>query len=131
MASYIVGSMLIIIGVIHLLPVSGVISADRLAVLYGMAVNEPNIELLLRHRAVLFGLLGGIFVLAAFVPSYQPLALVLALVSIVSFFYFALFAGIGAADAGWLTPQLRRVVVADLVALVCWVIAVAAYVWQR
>ncbi len=131
MTAYITGAMLIIIGIIHLLPVSGVISVDRLATLYGVAISEPNLELLLRHRAVLFGLLGGVFVVAAFVPSYQPLALILALVSIGSFFYLALLAGVGSEGAASFTPEIRRVLSADVVALGCWVVGACAYLWQR
>ena len=42
---------LLVVGVIHLLPIAGVVGASRLSALYGIAVAEPNLELLLRHRA--------------------------------------------------------------------------------
>ena len=50
--------LLVLVGIIHLLPVAGVLGVDRLAALYGIALSEPNIEILMRHRAILFGLLG-------------------------------------------------------------------------
>ena len=50
--------LLVIVGIIHLLPVSGVLGAERLSALYGLSFQEPNIAILMRHRAVLFGLLG-------------------------------------------------------------------------
>ena len=50
---------LLIAGAIHLLPLSGVTGAAALERLYGVAVDSPDLALLLRHRAVLFGLLGG------------------------------------------------------------------------
>ncbi|WP_211163693.1 hypothetical protein [Azoarcus taiwanensis] len=48
----------IIVGIIHLLPLAGVLGADRLASLYGIAFDEPKTVIPMRHRAVLFGLLG-------------------------------------------------------------------------
>lgn len=60
---------LLVVGVIHLLPLAGVVGASRLSALYGIAVAEPNLELLLRHRAVLFGVLGGLCIAAAFQPA--------------------------------------------------------------
>jgi len=39
---YIVSAMLFVVGIIHLLPVVGVLGADRLEALYGVNVNEPN-----------------------------------------------------------------------------------------
>jgi hypothetical protein len=38
--------MLVMVALIHLLPVSGVVSADRLAVLYGLSFEEVNLEIL-------------------------------------------------------------------------------------
>jgi hypothetical protein len=39
--SRIVTAMLIVAGVIHLVPVTGVLGADRLEALYGLSLNEP------------------------------------------------------------------------------------------
>lgn len=41
---YVVTVMLIVVAVIHLLPLSGVLSGERLAALYGIPFNEPNLE---------------------------------------------------------------------------------------
>jgi len=43
----------------------------------------------MRHRAVLFGLVGALVMAAVFVPSYQPMAFVVGFVSVLSFFVLA------------------------------------------
>ena len=68
---HLVTAALLIVGVIHLLPLAGVLGAERLNQLYGIDASEPNLAVLMRHRAVLFGLLGGFFVLAAFRQALQ------------------------------------------------------------
>ena len=47
-------------GLINLAPAIGVLSAARIERLYGLSVSgQPDLEILLRHRAALFGLLGA------------------------------------------------------------------------
>jgi hypothetical protein len=109
---------LLIAGVIHLLPLPGVLGASQLARLYGVTVNDPNLEILLRHRAVLFGLLGALMIAAAFKPEWRLLASVLGLVSAVSFLAIALV-------VGQYNGALHRVVLADVVAIACLLLALA------
>jgi hypothetical protein len=45
---------LFMLGLIHILPVTGVLGAEKLELLYGTQVTDTNMEILLRHRAVLF-----------------------------------------------------------------------------
>lgn len=73
--------MLGISALIHLAPVVGVLSAGRLEALYGVPVAGPDLTVLLRHRAVLFGILGGLLVAAIVHHDYRWLALVAVLVS--------------------------------------------------
>ncbi len=117
---YLVSASLIVAGIIHLLPLSGAIGAGRLAALYGLDFSEPNLSLLMRHRAVLFGLFGTFLVLAAFKPSLQAIAFVAAFVSVLSFLLLAW-------SSGGYNTLVGRVVTADLVALVALVIGAAAY----
>lgn len=107
--------MLIIVGIIHLLPLSSVLGSDRLASLYGVNFDDPNLAILMRHRAVLFGLLGAFLIYAAFKPAFQLAAFFGGFISVLSFLYLAW--AVGAYNA-----QVARVVVADLVALACLVI---------
>jgi hypothetical protein len=111
--------MLIIVGVIHLLPLSGVLGPERLAGLYGLEIAEANLAILMRHRAVLFGLLGLFLIYAAIRPLMQPVALVAGFVSVASFLALAYMTG------GY-NAAVARVVAADWFALLCLVVAAGA-----
>ena len=121
---YLVSAMLVVVGVIHLLPLSGVLGSERLAALYGLQFNEPNLEILMRHRAVLFGLLGAFMVFAAFKPAYQTVAFIGGFISVLSFFYLAW-------SVGGYNAQVGRVVIADAVALVCLVVGGVAHAFLQ
>jgi len=117
-----VSAMLLVVGVIHLLPLSGVLGGARLVALYGVPIDDPNLEILMRHRAVLFGLLGAFLIYAAFKPSIQGIAILAGLISVASFIILAW-------TVGGFNAQLGTVFKADLVALVCLAIGVIA--WWR
>lgn len=59
---------LLFAGVIHLLPVPGVMGVSTLARLYGIEVNDPNTAILMQHRALLFGVLGALMLTAIALP---------------------------------------------------------------
>ena len=121
---YLVSAMLVVVGIIHLLPLSGVLGAERLASLYGLPFAEPNLAILMRHRAVLFGLLGLFLILAAFRPLFQTVAFVAGFVSVVTFLWLA-------RSVGGYNAQVARVFVADIVALVCLIVGAAADIYIR
>jgi len=120
----VVAGLLVLVGIIHLLPVSGVLGVERLAVLYGISVSEPNLEILMRHRAVLFGLLGVFLLYAAFQPSLRAWAIVAGFVSVVSFIAIAW-------SVGGYNESVRKVVIADVVAIVALVAAGAMHLVSR
>lgn len=117
---YLVSAMLIVVAIIHLLPLSGVLGSERLGSLYGIRFDEPNLEILMRHRAVLFGLLGVFLLYAAFRPAFQLVALVAGFVSVLSFLILAW-------SVGGYNAQVGRVFLADLAALVCLIAGAIAY----
>jgi hypothetical protein len=121
---YVVSAMLLVAALIHLLPVSGVLGVDQLSKLYGISIADPNLEILMRHRAILFGLLGVLLAAAAFIPSLQLIAFIAGFVSVGSFLVVAW-------QVGGYNAQIGRVVVADLVAVICLVIGSATYAWSR
>jgi hypothetical protein len=119
MRQRIVSAMLVAVGGIHLLPLSGVFGGERLNALYGLKFDEPNLAILMRHRAVLFGLLGTFQLYAAFRPAFQPAALISGFVSVASFLWIA-------ASVGNYNDRIGRVFAADVAALVCLAVAAIA-----
>ena len=123
MGKTIVG-LLVVACIIHLLPVSGILGAERLSVLYGVSFSEPNIEILMRHRAILFGLLGLFLIYAAFQPSLRAMAIVAGLVSTVSFIAIAW-------SSGGYNAAIGKVVIADIVAVAALIIAGVIHIFGR
>lgn len=117
----VVPAILVVVAVIHALPITGVLGAGKLSQLYGINIDDPNLVLLLRHRAVLFGLLSAFLAYAAVRPDLQGIALVAGLVSVVSFLLLA-------PPTGSLTPGIVTVVRADWVALVLLLAGAAVHV---
>jgi len=76
---------LIIVGLINFVPVAGVLSAQKLEGAYNVALSSSDLIILMRHRALLFGVLGGFILFSAFVPSYQSAAMIMAGISMVGF----------------------------------------------
>jgi hypothetical protein len=102
---------LLVAGIIHLLPVLGVMGANTLTRLYGIEVNDPNTAILLQHRALLFGVLGVLMLCAIALPWLRVTALSVGLFSAASFIVVAM-------AVGGYNPPIGRVVFADVVASV-------------
>lgn len=86
---YVVTVSLLLVALIHALPLLGIAGGPRLAHLYGIASMDASLEILLRHRAVLFGLLAAFLAWAAFRPDLHGVALLGATISVVSFLALA------------------------------------------
>jgi hypothetical protein len=112
----IVTGLFLLTALVNLLPVVGVLSTSRLEGLYGLVVQDPNLAILLRHRAVLFAIVAGLLGLAAFHPPLRALAISAGLISMLS---FVAIAGL----VGEYNPLLRRVVLVDVVASVALIAA--------
>ena len=119
----IITGLLIVVAVIHLIPVTGVIGAERLSALYGLSLQESNISILMRHRAILFGLFGLFFLYAAFRPALQPLAFIAGFISVLSFVVLSW-------SIGGYNEAIRKVVIADIAAFICLLVAIVLYVFS-
>ena len=119
----VISSILFVVSVIHLLPVMGVLGADSLTRLYGVSKSDSNTEILLRHRAVLFAIIGLFLLLSVFKSDYQPIAICMGLISVASFLLLTwLIDG--------LNSEISRVAKVDLVALVILIVAGAINIFN-
>lgn len=103
-------ALLLIAGFIKILPLSGVLGADRLGALYGMPFEGRDLLILMQHRAVLFGLLGGFILLSAWQPVLRPYAIGAGLISALAFIALAW-------ARGGFNAQILRAGIADLVVI--------------
>jgi hypothetical protein len=112
----VISGLFIIVGIIHMLPVIGVLGAERLTALYGIPVQDKNLVILMQHRALLFGLLGLFLVYAAFQPALQSIAFIGGFISVTSFILIAY-------SIGGYNNEIRTVVLMDTLALICLLLA--------
>jgi hypothetical protein len=98
-------------GVINFIPFSLAFLPKKINASYGINVSEGNLELLLRHRAVLFGIVGGLMIFSAVSKRYYDLSVIIGFTSMVSF--VLLYYGIGNINA-----ELKKVMMFDVAAIV-------------
>lgn len=115
-----IAGLLILVGVIHFLPIAGLFGVEKLSALYSVEILDGNLEILLRHRAALFGILGAFIIYAAFNPGLQPVAFVVAFLSIATFFFLTW-------SVGGFNDAIRQVIIADVVASLALIAAVSLY----
>ncbi|MEL6527103.1 MAG: phosphopantetheine adenylyltransferase, partial [Chloroflexota bacterium] len=108
------------VGLINAYPLVGVTGTSSLNRLYGIDIIDPNLLLLMRHRAVLFGIIGGLLLYASFYSEHRTLATIIGLVSMLSFVVL-MFVG------DTFNAQLWRVFWADVIASVLLVIGYLAF----
>jgi len=113
----------LIVGLVHLLPVTGVLGAASLQRLYGLPITDPNLLILMQHRAVLFALVGGVMVAAAFVPAWRSAAAVVGFICIGSFLLIAW-------SVGGYNAWIARVVWIDVSALLALALATSLH-WRE
>ena len=121
---WIVPTMLALVALIHLAPLAGVLGVARMEAAYGIDIAGPDLAVLMRHRAVMFGLLGGFMLVGIFVRALQPWALGLALLSAGAFVLLA-----------WATPghnaNLTKVALVDVAAVLFALLGLGAWWLQR
>lgn len=103
---------LFVAGVINLLPSLLAFLPEKIAKSYGIEIPNVNYELLLRHRAILFGIIGGLMIYSAIVKKHYELSTIAGLVSMTSFIILYFFIGNN------ISSELRKVMMIDVVATV-------------
>ena len=102
--------LVLVAAAINLAPVLGAIAPERMTRFYGVDLDDPNLQILMRHRAVLFGLVGGLLLAMAFEPRLSSIGYVAGGVSMLSFLLIAW-------QVGGYGPEIQRVVRVDLVGI--------------
>jgi hypothetical protein len=102
--------LVLVAAAINLAPLSGALAPERMAAFYGVNLDDRNLQILMRHRAVLFGLVGGLLLVAAFHPPLRTLGYVAGFSSMVSFLLIAWWVG------GY-GAEIQRVILVDVVGI--------------
>ena len=118
-------ALMLVAAAINLAPVLGAFAPERMTVLYGVALDDPNLQILMRHRAVLFGIVGGLLVAAAFHAPLRTVGYAVGFTSMVSFLLVAW-------AVGGTSSEIQRVIVIDVVGIAALVGAGIVHVaWLR
>ncbi|MGW0639541.1 hypothetical protein [Nocardia salmonicida] len=98
-------------GLLNTAPVLGALAPRGMYAAYGITPAGPDLEVVLRHRAVLFAIVGVGLVVAVFRPALRPIAIGANAIS------FGSFLALVIAD-GSVGPGLMRVAAADIAGLI-------------
>ena len=99
-----------LVGLINIAPLVAVASRSRVESMYAVKVSTAELKILLRHRAVLFGIVGALVIAGAFVEPLRLAAMIAGLVSMASFIAVAI-------QVGGYGKAIQRVIRADIVGL--------------
>lgn len=108
-----VSLILVMVGLINFAPVAGMVSSQAVSKAYGIDPPSGDLAVLLRHRAALFGIVGGFILISAFIQSLQLAAVIMAYLSMLSF--VALASCVGPIGASLI--RIRNIDVAAIVLL--------------
>ena len=111
---------LFISGVINFMPSLLAFWSNKISSSYGIDVPNSNDELLLRHRAVMLGIIGGVMIFSAISKKYYSLSVSIGLISMVSF--IILYALVGNINS-----ELQKVMQIDIAAILILLIGYGLY----
>lgn len=111
---------LVLVGLVNIAPVAGVLSASMLSDAYGIASPDGDLLILMRHRALLFGIVGGLLLVSAFRRHLRSAAILSGMISMSGFIALTLIAG----EHG---EKIHRIMLIDMAATIALAIAVALH----
>jgi len=111
---------LFIAGGINFLPSLLVFSTEKLSKSYGIKLPNSDLELLLKHRAILFGIVGGLMIYSSITKKHYSMSVTVGLISMVSFILLYLL-------IGEINDELGTIMVFDLVAILILTIGYLLY----
>lgn len=109
--------LLFTIGLINFLPLIGLLSALHLSQAYGIELVSHELEILLRHRALLFGIMGGFVFYSLFKPHLRSPALVMSGISMLGFLFLVW-------SVGNVNQALIRITMVDVFGILCLILVV-------
>lgn len=86
-------ALLTVAGLLNTVPAVGAVAPQRMYVGYGIAPAGPDLEVVLRHRAVLFAVVGLGLLVAVFRPALRPAAVGANAISFGSFLVLVIAGG--------------------------------------
>tara|TARA_R110002110_G_scaffold75009_3_gene198373 strand:+ start:4484 stop:4858 length:375 start_codon:yes stop_codon:yes gene_type:complete len=116
----VIAVILLLVGFLNFYPLIGIQGAPRLSALYGLPVEGADITILMRHRALMFGLVGGFIMLSAFVLEWRGPAFAAGFISMLGFVALAW------AEGGY-NGFVGKVVMADIVGSLLLLVALALH----
>ena len=102
--------LVLIAAAINLAPLLGAVAPERMSALYGVNLDDPNLQILMRHRAVLFGVVGGVLLVAAFYPPLRTVGYAVGFASMLSFLLIAW-------KVGGYSAAIQRVILFDVIGI--------------
>lgn len=102
---------LFLTGIVNLLPSILSILPSKISKSYGISISDVNLELLIRHRAIFFALIGGLLIYSSITKKLYNLSFLFGMISMVSFvlLYFQL---------NGINAELEKVMKIDIIAIV-------------
>ncbi|WP_373513396.1 hypothetical protein [Persicitalea sp.] len=113
--------LLVVVGIINILPGILAFLPSKISKSYGIEIPNVNFELLLRHRAAMFGLIGGIMIYSAISKRLYEVSTFIGLFSMGTFIilYFVL--------GNSVNIELKKVMLFDIVAIVILLLGYVLY----
>lgn len=112
---------LFVAGAINFIPSILAFMPNKIKQSYGIEVPDANYELLLRHRAILLGIIGGVMIYSALTKKNYTIAVIIGLISMVSFIILYL------SISGSINAELYKVMKIDIVAIIILLIGLVCY----
>jgi len=99
-----------IAGLINFLPLMGLLGAKRLEAMYGVPMERPDLQVLMQHRAVLFGVVGGAQLWALRAVELRPFTAIIGGISMLAYLVLAV-------AKGQTEPPLRKILIAGIIGI--------------
>ena len=122
MTAWIVTGLVVLVGGLNLTPAIVFFAPERSLSLYAIELGEPNLSIVMRHRAVLLGLLGLALIYGALKKEFLVPAIVAALIGKVAFL-FLVYTSTGA------NAEIGRVALFDIGAIAVLLTALGLHVF--